>query len=187
MARPADPFALGDGPDACLLLHGLTGSPAEMRPVGEALAGAGFRAVGPVLPGHGTTPVDLYGVTRGDVIRAAESALLSLCGARRIFLCGLSMGSLLVIHLAARSWADKGLPDFSAIALLAESHLSLHAWPELGYVALDVFTCGQADPQKIMSSLEKHFRPKETAYLKIPRGRAREATASEAVYEVIPK
>jgi len=119
MARPADPFALGDGPDACLLLHGLTGSPAEMRPVGEALAGAGFRAVGPVLPGHGTTPVDLYGVTRGDVIRAAESALLSLRGARRIFLCGLSMGSLLVIHLAARSWADKGLPDFSAIALLA--------------------------------------------------------------------
>ena len=119
MARPADPFALGDGPDACLLLHGLTGSPAEMRPVGEALAGAGFRALGPVLPGHGTTPVDLYGVTRGDVIRAAESALLSLRGARRIFLCGLSMGSLLVIHLAARSWADKGLPDFSAIALLA--------------------------------------------------------------------
>src|SRR5438874_12165850 len=119
MARPADPFALGDGPDACLLLHGLTGSPAEMRPVGEALAGAGFRAVGPVLPGHGTTPVDLYGVTRGDVIRAAESALLSLRGARRIFLCGLSMGSLLVIHLAALSWADKVLPDFSAIALLA--------------------------------------------------------------------
>src|SRR3989475_13206256 len=31
MAGPADPFALGDGPDACLLLHGLTGSPAEMR------------------------------------------------------------------------------------------------------------------------------------------------------------
>src|SRR5438552_15796444 len=94
MARPADPFALGDGPDACLLLHGLTGSPAEMRPVGEALAGAGFRAIGPVLPGHGTTPVDLYGVTRGDVIRAAESALLSLRGERRICLCGLSMGRL---------------------------------------------------------------------------------------------
>ena len=119
MARPADPFALGDGPDACLLLHGLTGSPAEMRPVGEALAGAGFRAVGPVLPGHGTTPVDLYGVTRGDVIRAAESALLSLRGARRIFLCGLSMGSLLVIHLAARSsptslFHSPSIPDSSS-------------------------------------------------------------------------
>jgi carboxylesterase len=119
MARSADRFALGDGPDACLLLHGLTGSPAEMRPVGEALARAGFRAVGPLLPGHGTTPGDLYGVTRADLLHAAESELLSLRGARRIFLCGLSMGSLLAIHLAARSWAQEGLPDFSAVALLA--------------------------------------------------------------------
>jgi carboxylesterase len=119
MAGPADPFALGTGPDACLLLHGLTGSPAEVRPVGEALAAAGFRAVGPLLPGHGTTPEDLYVTTRGDLLRAAESALLSLQGARRIFLCGLSAGALLAIHLAARSWAREGLPDFSALALLA--------------------------------------------------------------------
>jgi carboxylesterase len=119
MARPADPFALGDGPDACLLLHGLTGTPAEMRPVGEALARAGFRAVGPLLPGHGTTPGDLYRVTRSDLLQAAQSALLSLRGARRIFLCGLSMGGLLAIHLAAQSWVQEGLPDFSAIALLA--------------------------------------------------------------------
>lgn len=119
MAGPADSFALGDGPDACLLLHGLTGSPAEMRPVGEALAAAGFRAVGPLLPGHGTTPEDLYTTTRADLLQAAESALLSLGGARRIFLCGLSVGGLLAIHLAARSWIREGLPDFSAIALLA--------------------------------------------------------------------
>lgn len=64
---------------------------------------------------------------------------------------------------------------FSAIAMLAESHLSLHAWPELGYVALDVFTCGQADPQKIVNSLERHFRPRDTAFLKIPRGRPRDS------------
>ena len=119
MAGPADPFALGDGPDACLLLHGLTGSPAEMRPVGEALAQAGFRAVGPLLPGHGTTPGDLYSVTRVDLVRAAESALVALRGARRLFLCGLSAGSLLAIHLAAQSWVREGLPDFSAIVLLA--------------------------------------------------------------------
>jgi len=119
MAGPADPFALGDGPDACLLLHGLTGSPAEMRPVGEALAVAGFRAIAPLLPGHGTTPEALSTTTRADLARAAQSALLSLAGARRIFLCGLSAGGLLSIGLAARSWADEGLPDFSAIALLA--------------------------------------------------------------------
>jgi carboxylesterase len=119
MTGPADPFALGDGPDACLLLHGLTGSPAEMRPVGEALAAAGFRALGPLLPGHGTSPEDLYTTTRADLIAAAESALLSLRGARRIFLAGLSVGGLLAIHLAARSWVREGLPDFSALALLA--------------------------------------------------------------------
>ncbi len=119
MTRPSDPFALGSGPDACLLLHGLTGSPAEMRPVGEALARAGFRAVGPLLPGHGTNPEDLYTVTRGDLLRAAESALLSLKGARRIYLCGLSAGALLVLQLAASGWAHEGLPEFSALALLA--------------------------------------------------------------------
>jgi len=110
MVGPADPFVLGEGPDACLLLHGLTGSPAEMRPVGEALAAAGFRAVGPLLPGHGTTPEDLDITTRADLVQAAESALLSLEGARRIFLCGLSVGGLLAIHLAARPWVREGLP-----------------------------------------------------------------------------
>ncbi len=81
-----------------------------------------------------------------------------------------------LLDLQIRKFYPQG---FSAIALLAESHLSLHAWPELGYVALDAFTCGQADPQKIVSRLEKHFRPQETAYLKIPRGRAREASPCE--------
>src|SRR5881628_3739203 len=116
MGRPSDPFALGDAPDACLLLHGLTGSPAEVRPIGEALAQAGFRAVGPLLPGHGTTPEDLYTVSRQQMLHAAESALLSLDGARRIFVCGLSMGGLLALHLAAH---HEGMPEVSAVALLA--------------------------------------------------------------------
>jgi carboxylesterase len=119
MSRPADPFALGAGPDACLLLHGLTGAPSEMRPVGEALAAAGFRAVGPLLPGHGTKPEDLDSVTRFELLDAARSALLSLRGARQVFLCGLSAGALLSIHLAARGWAREGLPRIPAIALLA--------------------------------------------------------------------
>src|SRR5436305_13762407 len=98
MAGPADPFSLGEGDVACLLLHGLTGSPAEVRPVGEALAAAGFHAVGPLLPGHGTTPEDLDTTTRGDLLQPAEPALLSLQGARRVFLCGLPSGGLRAIH-----------------------------------------------------------------------------------------
>lgn len=75
-----------------------------------------------------------------------------------------------LLDLNVRRFYPQG---YSAIALLAESHLSLHAWPELGYVALDVFTCGEADPQKIVKQLEAHFRPRETEYIKIPRGRVR--------------
>lgn len=75
-----------------------------------------------------------------------------------------------LLDLRVRRFYPQG---YSAIALLAESHLSLHAWPELGYVALDVFTCGQADPQKIVQTLAAHFKPRGTEYLKIPRGRMR--------------
>lgn len=75
-----------------------------------------------------------------------------------------------LLDLNVRRFYPQG---YSAIALLAESHLSLHAWPELGYVALDVFTCGEADPQKIVQALEAHFKPRDTEYIKIPRGRMR--------------
>jgi len=79
-----------------------------------------------------------------------------------------------LLDLNVRRFYPQG---YSAIALLAESHLSLHAWPELGYVALDVFTCGEADPQKIVQALETHFKPRDVEYLKIPRGRARARAA----------
>ena len=81
-----------------------------------------------------------------------------------------------LLDLNVRRFYPQG---YSAIALLAESHLSLHAWPELGYVALDVFTCGEADPQKIVQALEEHFKPRDTEYIKIPRGRMRANVVEE--------
>ncbi len=82
-----------------------------------------------------------------------------------------------LLDLNVRRFYPQG---YSAVALLAESHLSLHAWPELGYVALDVFTCGEADPQKIVQQLEAHFRPRDTEYIKIPRGRRRMGALRQA-------
>jgi carboxylesterase len=143
MGGAAEPFALGDGDDACLLLHGLTGAPSEMRPVGEALARAGFRAVGPLLPGHGTSPQDLEAVTRADLLDAANEALLSLRGARRIFLGGLSLGALLSVRLAARA-GPPGAPAPAALALLA---------PAIGMRGLNlVFTevIGRLPPLRVL-------------------------------------
>lgn len=95
------PFELGRGEDACLLLHGFTGSPWDVRPLGEALAVRGLYVRAIQLPGHGSTPEALLSVDHRDWWRAASQALLSLRDYRRIFVAGLSMGALLSLRLAA--------------------------------------------------------------------------------------
>jgi carboxylesterase len=94
-------FELGDGDEACLLIHGFTGSPWDVRPLGEVLAKRYF-VKGIRLPGHGTTPEAMQHVSHRDWEQAAEDALLSLSRFRQVFLAGLSMGALLSVLVAAR-------------------------------------------------------------------------------------
>ena len=54
-----DAFDLGDGGVGVVCVHGLTGTPFEMRYLGEQLAHAGFAVHGPLLPGHGTSVDEL--------------------------------------------------------------------------------------------------------------------------------
>lgn len=96
------PFELGRGEDACLLFHGFTGSPWDMRPLGEHLARAGYYVRGIRLPGHGLSPEAMRAVTYRDWEQAAEEALESLRHFRQVFVAGLSMGSLLGMMVAAR-------------------------------------------------------------------------------------
>lgn len=97
------PFFYQQGPVGCLLLHGFTGSPAEMRPLGQYLAERDVTVFAPLLPGFGTIPEDLHGVHWPDWVAAAEAGLLHL---RRhcapLLLCGLSMGGALALYLAAQ-------------------------------------------------------------------------------------
>jgi len=59
----------------------------------------------------------------------------------------------------------------TALGLLAESHISIHTWPECGYVAVDVFTCGErADPQKACLYLVDVFRATRHSLTKLMRG-----------------
>jgi carboxylesterase len=96
------PFELGAGQDACLLLHGFTGSPWDLRPLGEALAARGYYVRVIRLPGHGSTPEALAQVSHHDWEQAAEDALHSLARFRHLYVAGLSMGALLGLLLAAR-------------------------------------------------------------------------------------
>ena len=60
----------------------------------------------------------------------------------------------------------------TALALLAESHISVHTWPEIGYVAVDMFTCGEhAQPEKACNYLTKAFKASKHVLLTLPRGR----------------
>jgi len=47
----------------------------------------------------------------------------------------------------------------SGVAVLAESHISIHTWPELSYAAVDVFMCGNAQPHKAIDVLKSVFLP----------------------------
>jgi carboxylesterase len=103
--RPgAEPFRLGNGPTGALLLHGFTGSPASLRPLGEALAAGGVSVAGPLLPGHGT--VDWHDMTEGTVegwTQSVDDALGQLSGCDTVDVVALSMGASLAIDLAART------------------------------------------------------------------------------------
>jgi carboxylesterase len=106
-ADPA-PFDLpGTGRGAVLCLHGLTGTPYEVRSLGESLARAGIRALGPALPGHNETPEQLARVRHTEWIEAARAHLNALRAENeRVFVVGLSMGGLLALELAASETVD---------------------------------------------------------------------------------
>jgi carboxylesterase len=93
-------FELAGGPDAVLLLHGLTGSTFELAPVARRLHEAGMRCLAPVMAGHGGAPEALVGVPWPEWVGKARRDLARLEGARRTFVVGCSMGALVACALA---------------------------------------------------------------------------------------
>ncbi len=58
----------------------------------------------------------------------------------------------------------------SGVAVLAESHISVHSWPECGYAAFDVFMCGDAQPHKAVEVLKEAFGPSRVQVTEHLRG-----------------
>jgi S-adenosylmethionine decarboxylase len=72
-----------------------------------------------------------------------------------------------LLHIHLHHFQPNGV---SGVAVLAESHISIHTWPEAGYAALDVFMCGKADPDKCVPVLREAFGAKRIAVSELLRG-----------------
>jgi carboxylesterase len=97
------PISLKGDARGVLVLHGMTGTPFEVRPLAEALGTAGYSVEAPLLAGHGGSLRDLAATQWPDWLATAERAMAELrrrVGGRRICIVGFSMGGLLALRLA---------------------------------------------------------------------------------------
>jgi len=102
LSVPARPELTGGRRIGVLLSHGFTGSPASMKPWGEALAAKGYAVEVPRLPGHGTTWQEMNKTTWQDWYAEVSRAFDKLDAENdAIVVGGLSMGAALALHLAA--------------------------------------------------------------------------------------
>lgn len=103
--------------------------------------------------------VDLWDAKHLDDIERIENAMrecVEVCGA-----------TLLHIHL--HHFSPSG--GVSGVAVLAESHISVHTWPERDYAAFDVFMCGDAQPENAVAVLKRAFTPRRIEVTEELRGR----------------
>lgn len=101
---------------------------------------------------------DFWGASCLDDLEVMEAALrkaVQECGA-----------TLLHIHL--HHFTPNG--GISGVAVLAESHISVHTWPERDFAAFDVFMCGDAQPHLAIPVLEEVFKPAKTVIKEERRG-----------------
>ncbi len=102
--------------------------------------------------------IDLWGASGLDDIELIDRTLK-----RAVEDC---KATLLHIHL--HRFEPSG--GVSGVAVLAESHISIHTWPERGYAALDVFMCGSALPHKAVPVLRQAFKPSSVQFVEHRRG-----------------
>ncbi len=101
--------------------------------------------------------IDFWGakyLENADVLESTLKTAAELAGAT-------------LLHTHLHRFSSGGV---TGVALLAESHISVHTWPEYDYAAFDVFMCGAAKPEDAVAWLKKVFQPSSFEIKEIPRG-----------------
>jgi S-adenosylmethionine decarboxylase len=107
---------------------------------------AGVHLIVDVHGGQGLDDIDLIEATLRRCVSAAQATLL---------------------HIHLHHFQPNGV---SGVAVLAESHISIHTWPDAGYAALDVFMCGKADPDACIPVLREAFKAERIEVNELLRG-----------------
>ena len=102
--------------------------------------------------------IDFWGGSRLGDIAFVEAALRDAAEA----------ANATVLHVHVHEFGGEG--GVSGVAVLAESHISVHTWPELDYAAFDVFMCGSCRPENALSVLEDSFSPVRKSVTESKRG-----------------
>ena len=74
-----------------------------------------------------------------------------------------------LLHIHLHHFTPNG--GVSGVAVLSESHISIHSWPEYGYAAIDIFMCGHAKPQLSIDVIRQAFEPDEIIVKEELRGK----------------
>lgn len=114
---------------------------------------------------------------RGDAVGTHLLAELDGCDRRRLddpeairagLLKAAAAAGATVVGCTVHRFSPQGV---SGVAVLAESHLSIHTWPELGYAAVDIFSCASGcRPERAIEALAAELAAAERRVVEVPRG-----------------
>ena len=116
-------------------------------------------------------------ITRNGLTYAGSHLIIDLWDAEglddrdrieRALIDAVTAADATLLHIHLHTFGGGG--GISGVAVLAESHISVHTWPEKGYAAFDVFMCGSADSHKALGVLKEALRPQRIVIGEHKRG-----------------
>jgi S-adenosylmethionine decarboxylase len=116
---------------------------------------------------------DLYGI---------EDSMLRDSAAMENLLCRVARDAgARVLSSHFHSFGEGG--GVTGVVLLAESHISIHTWPECGLAAADIFMCGATDPEQALTILIEELSPGSWHIERAPRGWSNQGVSSGSACE----
>lgn len=116
-------------------------------------------------------------ITREGLTYAGQHLIVDLWGGQNLgdkefieatFRQAVEAAKATLLHIHLHGFSGGG--GVSGVAVLAESHISIHTWPERGYAAVDIFMCGDAQPLKAVEVMREAFKPRFTSVTEHKRG-----------------